>query len=168
MRRDHLTGLQLDRNLKTPFLDPIEPHLEYVLVLDLDETLIHFNEQLEKVFVRPYAEKFLLQMSKYYEIVIFTAGMQDYADWALTHLRGNVAARCISHRLYRHHAIPCREIYIKDLSFLGRDLNKTIIVDNISENFLLQPENGIAIKSWYSDPKDTALTELAPLLVQIV
>ena len=60
IRRDHLTGLQLDRNLKTPFLEPIAPNLEYVLVLDLDETLIHFNENVEKVFVRPYAEKFLL------------------------------------------------------------------------------------------------------------
>jgi CTD small phosphatase-like protein 2 len=51
---------------------------------------------------------------------------------------------------------------------LGRDLNKTIIVDNIAENFLLQPENGISIKSWYNDPSDTALLELTPLLVQIV
>jgi len=166
VRRD-VSALQ-ERNLKTPFLDPIAGDKEYVLVLDLDETLLHFNEQTEKVFVRPHAEKFLLQMSKYYEIVIFTAGMQDYADWALTHLRGNVAQKCISHRLYRNHAIPCREIYIKDLSFLGRDLNKTIIVDNIAENFLLQPENGISIKSWYNDPEDTALVELTPLLMQMV
>lgn len=50
---------------------------------------------------------------------------------------------------------------------LGRDLNKTIIVDNISENFLLQPENGICIKSWYNDESDNALMQLAPLLVQI-
>lgn len=80
-----------ERNLTTPFLGPIADDKEYVLVLDLDETLLHFNEQMEKVFVRPHAEKFLLQISKYYELVIFTAGMQDYADWALTHLRGNVA-----------------------------------------------------------------------------
>ena len=51
---------------------------------------------------------------------------------------------------------------------LGRDLAKTIIVDNISENFMLQHENGISIRSWYDDPDDTALMSLAPLLVQIV
>jgi CTD small phosphatase-like protein 2 len=75
VRRDSMASILLDRNLKTPFLPPIAENKEYVLVLDLDETLLHFNEQLERVFVRPFAEKFLLQMSKYYEIVIFTAGM---------------------------------------------------------------------------------------------
>jgi len=39
-----------------------------------------------------------------------------------------------------------------------------IIVDNVPENFQKQPDNGIFIKSWYSDPNDTALSELAPLL----
>jgi len=60
------------------------------------------------------------------------------------------------------------DVFIKDLSNLGRDLNKCIIVDNITENFLLQPENGISIKSWFDDPDDTALVDLAPLLRQIV
>ena len=31
----------------------------------------------------------------------------------------------------------------------------------------MQPENGIFIKSWFTDPEDTALFELAPLLVAI-
>ena len=42
-----------------------------------------------------------------------------------------------------------------------------IIVDNIAENFQLQPENGIFIKSWFTDDKDTALFELGPLLIAI-
>lgn len=40
-------------------------------------------------------------------------------------------------------------------------------MDNIAENFQLQPENGIFIKSWFEDPQDSALFELAPLLVSI-
>jgi len=40
-----------------------------------------------------------------------------------------------------------------------------IIVDNIAENFQLQPKNGILIKSWLGDPQDTALYELAPVLI---
>ena len=53
---------------------------------------------------------------------------------------------------------------MKDLSRIGRDLSRTIIVDNVAENFQLQPDNGIFIKSWFDDMSDTALSELAPLL----
>jgi len=55
-------------------------------------------------------------------------------------------------------------VFIKDLSRIGRPLNKTIIVDNVAENFSQQPDNGIFIKSWFDDMQDTALLELAPLL----
>ena len=55
-------------------------------------------------------------------------------------------------------------VFIKDLSRIGRDINKTIIVDNVAENFQMQPDNGIFIKSWFDDPHDRALEELAPLL----
>jgi CTD small phosphatase-like protein 2 len=53
---------------------------------------------------------------------------------------------------------------VKDLSKIGRPLEKTIIIDNIADNFILQKDNGIFIKSWYDDPKDTELRELIPLL----
>ena len=73
----------------------------------------------------------------------------------------------ISHRLYRQHATPYGMVFVKDLSKLGRDISKAIIVDNVAENFQLQPDNGIFIKSWFEDTKDTALSELAPLLKEI-
>jgi TFIIF-interacting CTD phosphatase-like protein len=66
--------------------------------------------------------------------------------------------------MYRQHALPYGPIFVKDLSRIGRDLSKTIIVDNVAENFQLQPDNGIFIKSWFDDMSDTALSELAPLL----
>lgn len=51
------------------------------------------------------------------------------------------------------------------MSRIGRDLSRTLIVDNNAENFQLQPDNGIYIKSWYDDPADRALKQLAPLLI---
>ena len=101
-------------------------------------------------------------MSQIYELVIFTAAMQDYADWVIDQVDiGN----WISHRLYRQHTTTDEDgTLIKDLSRIGRDLSKIIIVDNIAENFQKQPQNGILIKSWYDDPKDDALFELGPLL----
>ena len=104
-------------------------------------------------------------MSNYYEIVIFTAALKDYADWVLNQLDPK---GLIKYRLYRQHATPYEANYIKDLSRIGRSLNKTIIVDNLSENFQLQYENGIMIKSWFDDPNDTALFELAPILTGIL
>ena len=58
--------------------------------------------------------------------------------------------------------------FVKDLSRLGRDLRKCIIIDNIADNFQHQPENGIFIKTWYNDPDDVALLELIPFLKKIV
>ena len=55
----------------------------------------------------------------------------------------------------------------QDLSKLGRDLSKCIIIDNVCDNFQLQTENGILIKSWFEDPDDRALAELNPLLLEI-
>lgn len=43
-----------------------------------------------------------------------------------------------------------------------------MIVDNLSDNFLLQKNNGIFISTWYEDPNDTELKQLIPLLKQIV
>ena len=48
--------------------------------------------------IRPGADDFLSTLAMHYELVIFTAAMQDYADWAIDHLK---AKNCISYRLYR-------------------------------------------------------------------
>ena len=132
-------------------------------MLDLDETLVHYYEMNgEGSFrIRPGCEKFLREMSEMYEVVIFTAAMQDYADWVLDSIDKH---KYITYRLYRQHASPTGMVFVKDLSRIGRPLHKTIIVDNVAENFSLQPDNGIFIKSWFEDPTDTALHELAPLL----
>ena len=57
---------------------------------------------------------------------------------------------------------------IKDISKLGRDLKKVIIIDNVAENFQLQTANGIFINSWENDKNDTSLSDLMPILKQIV
>ncbi len=116
------------------------------------------------MLVRPGTETFLRELSVSYEIVVFTAALQDYADWVLDQIDPH---KYVSHRLYRQHAFPCGTSFVKDLSRLGRELSRVIIVDNVADNFRLQPENGILIKTWTDDPHDTALQELAPILKSI-
>ena len=58
--------------------------------------------------------------------------------------------------------------FIKDLTRVGRPLDKIIIVDNMPQNFRLQKENGINIKAfWGEDVNDNALEELGKILVNI-
>jgi CTD small phosphatase-like protein 2 len=115
--------------------------------------------------VRPGAIKFLSEMSKYYELVIFTAGLKDYADLIINDFDKQ---SYIQHRLYRDHTKFRNGVYVKDLSKLGRDLNKTIIIDNISENFSAQPDNGIPIRSFYHDANDRELEKMIPFLRNLV
>ena len=81
-----------------------------------------------------------------------------------------------NHKLFRDHTTINNNEFIKvllhqlikDLSLIGRDLKKTLIIDNIPTNFQLQKENGIHIKSFYSeDIKDTSLYEILPILQSI-
>lgn len=47
---------------------------------------------------------------------------------------------------------------------LGRDLRRVLIIDNNPENFQMQPENGICIRSWVGDEQDKALYLIYPVL----
>ena len=60
--------------------------LQYTLVLDLDETLVHFDARSRTYKPRPGVMNFLCELYKYYELVVFTAGLKDYADWILNDL----------------------------------------------------------------------------------
>ena len=87
--------------------------------------------------------------------------INKYADWVINKID---PSNLISYRLYRQHIFSQANTPIKDLSLLGRDLKKIIIIDNIAENFKNQPDNGIFIKSWCGDDNDKILEELSPLL----
>ena len=141
----------------------------FTLVLDLDETLISFRRDENGRGIlkyRPYLQQFLTEMSKKYELIIFTAGTKEYADPILDLI--DKKKIFFDKRLYRNHAIMKDDIYIKDLSKLGRDLSKVIILDNMPQNYELQKENGIFIRNYYGEDKDdNALRELIPILNKI-
>ena len=140
----------------------------FTLVLDLDETLISFHRDENGIGIikpRPYLFQFLKEMSKIYELIIFTAATKEYADPILDLIDKNKIF--FDKRLYRQHTIIKDNFVVKDLSKLGRDLSKIIILDNLPQNYELQKENGIFIRNFYGDDNDDALKELIPILTNI-
>ena len=108
---------------------------KYTLVLDLDETLVHYDSKQKLYYVRPGCRKFLKKLSKYYEIVVFTASVAMQADCILDEI--DPKYRLIKHRLYRQHTIFSKTTAtaIKDLNRLGRPIEQILIIDNKRQNF---------------------------------
>ena len=100
-------------------------------------------------------------MSKYYEIVVYTASISEYANPLLDILDPN---NHINHRLFRDHCTIINDSFVKDLSRLGRDLKNVIIVDNSPLCYGLHPENAIPIETWLDNSNDIMLYQLTPIL----
>ena len=156
------------KKIKEPFLPPIDnKKFLYTLVLDLDETLVHYIEEPERnyVQVRPYAEYFVSEMGKYFELVIFTSAAEEYANIVLNEIDKN---KVIAHKLYRRHVNYNEGVCLKDLNKLGRDIKKVCIIDNDKNNFKLHEDNGIEIKEFLGEQDDNELDLLGDLLMTII
>ena len=143
------------------------------LILDDKNNFNKNSENKDKIkvglfLIRPYAKYFLEELNNLlYEIVVFTASTKEYCDKILDIL--DINNNLIKYRLYRSH-VSLRNINndVKDLSLLGRDLNKIIIIDNYPDNYKLQRDNGLPINSWTGDINDTSLKDLLNIMKYFV
>uniref|UniRef100_A0A3Q1FVZ8 CTD nuclear envelope phosphatase 1 n=1 Tax=Acanthochromis polyacanthus TaxID=80966 RepID=A0A3Q1FVZ8_9TELE len=125
-----------------------------ILVLDLDETLIHSHHDgvlrptvrpgtppdfILKVVIdkhpvrffvhkRPHVDFFLEVVSQWYELVVFTASMEIYGSAVADKLDNN--RNILKRRYYRQHCTLDLGSYIKDLSVVHDDLSSIVILDN--------------------------------------
>lgn len=132
------------------------------LVLDLDKVILHLDHDSRTgwhVIKRPYADQFFKEMQHYYEIVIFSDDVFPVAldistKWELP----------VTSVLHRDFCKRKRNHYVKDLSKLGRKMDKVLMIDHDAAAFQWQPKNGILIKPFTGDPSDTELADLLDVL----
>ncbi|XP_073017300.1 uncharacterized protein [Primulina eburnea] len=137
-------------NEKTSLPPSLYPEKKTIF-LDLDEKVEFY------VLKRPFVDEFLNFLSQKFEVVVFTAGIEKYASLVLDRLDWR---SCISHRLYRD---SCKEFdgkLVKDLSEIGRDVSRLVIVDDNPNSYIFQPDNAIPIKPFINDLRDLELKKL--------
>ncbi|KAI4461622.1 nuclear lim interactor-interacting factor-related [Holotrichia oblita] len=159
-----------------------------VLVLDLDETLIHsFHDGVVRqtvrpgtppdftlkvvidhhpvrffVHKRPHVDFFLDIVSQWYELVVFTASMEIYGAAVADRL--DAGRGILTRRFYRQHCTPDMGSYTKDLSAICNDLSSVFILDNSPGAYRAYPGNSYFLKiihevTYYNDKQASDKTE---------
>lgn len=150
-----------------------------LLVLDLDETLIHssfkyvrkadfvipvqIDAQYHNIYVikRPGVDEFMRRVGELYEIVVFTASVSKYADPLLDQLDIH---NVVHHRLFRESCYNHNGNFVKHLGVLGRPMEDVIIIDNTPTSYIFHPQHAVPVSSWFSDAHDNELLDMIPIL----
>ena len=117
------------------------PKDKITLVIDLDNTLVHTSPtKIEKaknysiidnkfyIYKRPNLDNFLLTLSQYSELIIYTASTKEYADKVIDHIDKN---KLITKRYYRTDCINVGSNWYKDVSKWGYDEKRVIVIDDL-------------------------------------
>lgn len=158
------TDKLLPEPLKYPYLQPT-----YTLVIEMTGLLLHpewtFNTGW-RYKKRPGLDYFLSQI-KYptFEVVLFTREPFLSGHPIVTNLDPE---NQIQFRLFRESTNLVNNNYVKDLSFMNRDLSKIIVIDWDEHSYESQPRNALhRLKKWEGEPEDTDLVYLASFLKMI-
>ncbi|KAJ3163712.1 mitochondrial inner membrane protein required for protein import [Geranomyces michiganensis] len=164
--RTTLAGHGLEKLLPDAFPPPYSRPL--TLCIELTDALVHLEWDKSvgwRVATRPGVKQFLANLSRTYEVVIFTNSPGYLADPVCVAL--DPYFFYAMYRLYRDHTTLVDGHYVKDLSQLNRDLSKTIILDIDPASYQLQPENGLFLKPWTGDRSDRELKKIETFLEEL-
>ena len=155
------------------------------VVMDMDECMIHsdlgsyphkgknglemkevkLRSRTIRFYVRPGLSMFLEEVSSFSQMHVMTAGTYDYAKTVIGALdpEGKIFASMRAREQLKDLSKG------KDLRLLGDDYDekRTVLVDNGSYNFGYQPKNGIWVRDFENDEKDTQLYDVLELLRQL-
>ena len=160
----------LKNKISSPFLPISNNNKNYTLVLDITNTLINIKYadpqgQILIPNLRPGIFSFLNSVKPLYELVAFSSETREFSDVILNEIEKN--KKFFDFKLYKDHCTLYKNRFVKDITKLGRDIRKIIIVDDDENNFVLNKENGIKIKPFLGEENnnDTSLFELKKILI---
>lgn len=116
-----LIGVQTETLVHSSLEQCKDADFSFQVVSSLKEHTVYVKE-------RPYLRAFLEKVSEMFDIVIFTASQSIYAKQLVDILDPD--GKMISRRAYRDSCIFTDGSYTKDLTVLGVDLAKIVIIDN--------------------------------------
>lgn len=134
------------------------------LVLSLEDLMIHTTWDTKhgyRTAKRPGIDYFIRYLSQYYELVLFTSAPRQMADQIMAKLD---PYHFIMWPLGREATKYEKGEYVKDLSYLNRPLNKTLIIDTHAPHVKNQPENAIILPKWSGEKTDPHVKDLVALI----
>lgn len=183
-----LKQMHMDQYLTQPQIPKSKnstANMKPVLVLDLDETLVHCcnydkrpqmadtvltamsslgRPMIIYLNVRPHTSEFLKRASNHFKIVVFTSSELDYATAVCRHL--DPANQYFSGLYSREYCLRTEKGFlVKDLRIIsGSDTSNIFLVDNLVQSFSAQIDNGIPIVPFTLEKNDSELLKLADFL----
>ena len=136
---------------------------KFTLILDLNKTLAFYSK--DGVSLRNGLFSFLSIIKPYYELISFSCDSNEITQNILKEIESQDFY--FDYNLSREHSILYENTLVKDISLIGRDISKIIMVDDDENCFKLNKENGIKISSYKGDDNDNILFELKKLLLLI-
>ncbi|KAG8346568.1 putative Protein of unknown function (DUF705) NLI interacting factor like phosphatase [Trypanosoma vivax] len=160
----------------SPYEDALLPHntdlanAPLCVVVDLDETLV--AARCGSVYARPYVKEFLDACHEGgCEVVVWSAGSSSHVDGIVKALAVTSERRKWYHHIISRHHRWCGEGAdpIKDLSKLGRPLNRIMLLENNPKSVQRQPQYSVLLED-YMQPSsgDYSLRLIADVVRRIV
>ena len=140
----------------------VKPHV--TVVFDLDETLCS-NRRVGKAILRPGAIELLKTLANlssdpsvncYVEVILWTASMECVARPVVE--RMDPQGTIFAHLIFRDRRWYKEVGYTKDLTKLGRDMGRVVILENSPESVRLNRKNSILVRDFLgANPHDQDL-----------
>lgn len=161
------------------------PHAKPLLILDLDETLVHARERPltraadfvagpYSVYLRPGVADFLQQMAQYYTLAVWTSSSPLYAQLVVAQLFADpgqlafawTSDRCTLRRDFETD-IWWQSKPLSKVKRRGYDLDRVLAIDDNPEKYVRSYGNLVAVTPFEGDPADDELALLGRYLQQL-